>query len=169
MTTISNNYSSNAQTTGSSSKPAAESETQEVSLWESFCNEVIAPAIEDATYSYFDENFGTNLAEQKQQKELEKTYEEVLAKEEEQNNKSLEDITNDFLGELLVDGFNSYCDTNFNTNLGEQKEQKQQNDAKLLKEAHEYKAQQEAQQEAQASKTNFLSGLLGLIFGSKKD
>jgi len=163
MTVISNSYSSN-HAAATSTKPSSETKTQEKEegLWESFCNEVIAPVLEDAAYDYLDDNFGTNLAEQKEQKELEQTYEEVLAEDEAKSNQSLLEGLGEVTGEFVTDTMSKYLDENLGTNINQDLKEKKEKDAALLEEAKAYKAQKEAQEPQTGGIYDFLCSLFKL-------
>lgn len=168
MTTVSNSYST-GHNCNLCSKPSNETKTEDKkdqSLWESFCNEVIAPAIEDAAYSYIDNNYGTNLAEQKQQKELEEAYEKAISDAENMDT---------FTGALIQDGVNElykYADKQLGTNFVELNNEQKEKDAAFLAEAKEYQAQKEQEQSAQQQTQQESGGitlldLFNLFFGSK--
>lgn len=138
-------------------------EKEETSLWESFCNEVIAPAIEDSVNSYVDDNFGTNLAEQKKQREEQAELEEALKKEEEQKNKSLTETVDGIIAECVDDALRGYLDDNCGTNLKEAKIQEQKKEQETLDKAHKMQEEKEAQEAKNAQET---IGILAKIFKS---
>lgn len=161
MTTIQNVQSFGVLNAADKSKPVNNTSKEDDSLWDSFCNKVLAPVLEETAYDYLDKNFGTHLMETKKQSEKEEAYYEVLIKEEENSNLSFEEGINNVLADCAVDCLNEYLDDKFGTNLVEKDRIKKEEEVKLLEEAHEY----QLQKEVESSKTDgFLTSLFSMLF-----
>ncbi len=156
-------FGSSQNTTAKTEKNNKTEEKKETSLWESFCNDVIAPAVEDGFNSYVDENFGTDLAEQKKKKEEEKELEDALKKEEEKKNQSFEDSLNDLAADCAEDLLYGYLDENCGTKLAEAKKEDEAKEKETLEKAHKMKEKKEAQKNEQIKET---TDLLTKIFSS---